>query len=104
MKDQTAPKDARLLYRVLRPTTDISHVFASDYKSFFGRGSCANWPHICLQNMRSAAGCLQTAKLGDWLHLISAFFKVRPHVTSGDPQSGLGVGCKLAPAAKSSVG
>ena len=23
----------------------------------------ANWPHICLQNTRSAVACLQTAKL-----------------------------------------
>ena len=35
--------------------------------------------------MRSAAACFQVAKLGDWPHMTSAFFKVRPHVISGVP-------------------
>ena len=39
------------------------------------------------QDMRSAAACLQTVKLGDWPHLTSAFFKVRPHVISDDTSS-----------------
>ena len=51
--------------------------------SVSGGGSGANWPQICLQNVRSAAACLQTAKLGDWSHLISAYFKVRSHVKAG---------------------
>ena len=42
--------------------------------------------------MRSAAASLQAAKLGDLPHLISAFFKVRPHVISGDPASRLRLG------------
>jgi hypothetical protein len=38
---------------------------------------------IGLQDMRSVAACLQTARLGDWPHLISAFSEVRPQVNSG---------------------
>ena len=44
----------------------------------------------------AGSACLQTAKLGDWPCLISAFFKVRPRITACGP----GVRdetCKLLP-------
>ena len=34
-KDQTAPEGARLLFRALRPTTEIARVLASGFYSFF---------------------------------------------------------------------